>query len=113
MFLRVKLSPNLAYKLSRILHEYASHYYHSPNNRQIAMYAGHSLWLVWHRAKHRLGRPDHRDVTIMCEEWVFFCQKLLEQRTREDPSNEDLKALFHCFASDHEVVIGKVSDDQT
>jgi hypothetical protein len=94
----VSICTDLAYKLSRILHEYAGNCHHAPNNRQIAMYAGHSLWLLWNRTKCWLRTPDKLESTFICKEWVLFCQKLLEQKMREEPFNDDLKKMMFCFA---------------
>ena len=102
MFVKIGIASDMAPKFSEILIAYAQQHGTHPQIHSI-LYIAQSLWVVWYRSKFWAGQTNRQSEVVMCKAWALLCLHILTEKLTGDPHNQELKDLFHCFASSREL----------
>jgi hypothetical protein len=92
--IQINISPELAYKLKRMLES------HSKETRHpLSAHIAHKLWIALYHAKF-----SHTPSFIcLTRHWQEFCFQFVLEQVNNEPGDRNLAKILHCISAGREV----------
>jgi hypothetical protein len=92
--IQVNISPDLAYKLKRMLESHSE-----KTNHPLSAHIAHKLWIALYHAKF----SQTPSFICLTRHWQEFCHQFVLEQLNHEPSDKNLAKILHCICAGQEV----------